>query len=138
MIRKIITSDFPIVYKLGEEINENYSHVNNLTSIINDNNKIIYFYIINNAVVGFIHLTVSFDEADIVDIITDKKYRRRNIGTSLIKYVINDNNLKKMNLEVRENNQGAIDFYENLQFKKVRRIKNYYGTEDAIFMVKEI
>ena len=71
MIRKIITSDFPIVYKLGEEINENYSHVYNLTSIINDNNQIIYVYIINNAVVGFIHLTVSFDEADIVDIITD-------------------------------------------------------------------
>ena len=138
MIRKIITSDFPIVYKLGEEINENYSHFNNLTSIINDNNQIIYVYIINNAVVGFIHLAVSFDEADIVDIITDKEYRRKNIGTSLIKYAINDNNLKKMNLEVRENNQVAIDFYQNLQFKKVRIIKNYYGTEDAIFMIKEI
>ena len=47
MIRKIITSDFPIVYKLGEEINENYSHVYNLTSIINDNNQIIYVYIIH-------------------------------------------------------------------------------------------
>ena len=38
-------------------------------------------------------------------------------------------NLKKLNLEVRENNINAIKFYEKLGFVKVRTIKNYYGNE---------
>ena len=138
MIRKMLPSDYSLIYKLGSQLNINYAKLNKLDDIINDNNQKVYVYIINNNVVGFLHITISFDEADIVDIITSEEYRNHRIGNSLISYVIKDNNLKKINLEVRESNKIAIEFYQKMNFKKVRIIKKYYGTEDAFFMVKEI
>ena len=39
-------------------------------------------------------------------------------------------------LEVNVNNFSAIKFYEKLGFVKVRTIKNYYGNENAFFMIK--
>ena len=138
MIRKMLPSDYNSIYKLGAQLNINYEKLNKLDDIVNDNNQKVYVYIINNNVVGFLHITSSFDEADIVDIITSKEYRNHGIGNSLISYAIKDNNLKKINLEVRESNKIAIEFYQKMNFKKVRIIKKYYGTEDAFFMVKEI
>lgn len=138
MIRKMLPSDYNSIYKLGAQLNINYAKLNKLDDIVNDNNQKVYVYIINNNVVGFLHITISFDEADIVDIITSKEYRNHGIGNSLISYAIKDNNLKKINLEVRESNKIAIEFYQKMNFKKVRIIKKYYGTEDAFFMVKEI
>lgn len=138
MIRKMLPSDYSLIYKLGSQLNINYAKLNKLDDIINDNNQKVYVYIINNNVVGFLHITISFDEADIIDIITSKEYRNHGIGNSLISYAIKDNNLKKINLEVRESNKIAIEFYQKMNFKKVRIIKKYYGSEDAFFMVKEI
>ena len=138
MIRKMLPSDYNSIYKLGAQLNINYAKLNKLDDIVNDNNQKLYVYIINNNVVGFLHITISFDEADIVDIITSEEYRNHGIGNSLISYAIKDNNLKKINLEVRESNKIAIEFYQKMNFKKVRIIKKYYGTEDAFFMVKEI
>lgn len=138
MIRKMLPSDYSLIYKLGTQLNINYAKLNKLDDIINDNNQKVYVYIINSNVVGFLHITISFDEADIVDIITSKEYRNHGIGNSLISYAIKDNNLKKINLEVRESNKIAIEFYQKMNFKKVRIIKKYYGSEDAFFMVKEI
>lgn len=138
MIRKMLPSDYNSIYKLGTQLNINYEKLNKLDDIVNDNNQKVYVYIINNNVVGFLHITISFDEADIIDIITSKEYRNHGIGNSLISYAIKDNNLKKINLEVRESNKIAIEFYQKMNFKKVRIIKKYYGTEDAFFMVKEI
>ena len=138
MIRKMLPSDYSLIYKLGSQLNINYAKLNKLDDIINDNNQKVYVYIINNNVVGFLHITISFDEADIVDIITSEEYRNHGIGNSLISYAIKDNNLKKINLEVRESNKIAIEFYQKMNFKKVRIIKKYYGSEDAFFMVKEI
>lgn len=138
MIRKMLPSDYNSIYKLGAQLNINYAKLNKLDDIVNDNNQKVYVYIINNNVVGFLHITISFDEADIIDIITSEEYRNHGIGNSLISYAIKDNNLKKINLEVRESNKIAIEFYQKMNFKKVRIIKKYYGTEDAFFMVKEI
>ena len=138
MIRKMLPSDYNSIYKLGAQLNINYAKLNKLDDIVNDNNQKVYVYIINNNVVGFLHITISFDEADIVDIITSEEYRNHGIGNSLISYAIKDNKLKKINLEVRESNKIAIEFYQKMNFKKVRIIKKYYGTEDAFFMVKEI
>lgn len=138
MIRKMLPSDYNSIYKLGAQLNINYAKLNKLDDIVNDNNQKVYVYIINNNVVGFLHITISFDEVDIIDIITSKEYRNHGIGNSLISYAIKDNNLKKINLEVRESNKIAIEFYQKMNFKKVRIIKKYYGTEDALFMVKEI
>ena len=138
MIRKMLPKDFADIYKLGEVLNERYTSLYKLNDVINDNNQKVYVYDVNDNVVSFLHLTISFDEADIIDIITNKKYRNQGIGTALINHAIEENKLMKINLEVRESNVNAIKFYEQLNFKTIRKIKKYYNNEDAFFMVKEI
>ena len=138
MIRKMLITDFESIYKLGQKINSNYVKLYNLEEVINDGSQKIYVYIINTIVVGFIHIAVSFDEADIIDIVILDEYRRQNIGTELINFAIAENNLLKLNLEVRESNTDAIAFYQHLNFKKIRKIKHYYNGEDALFMIKEV
>lgn len=136
MIKEIDIGDKQSIYTLGKELNPKYISLYDIDEILKDKSQIIYGYYEDNNIIGFIHLTISFDEADIINVIVQKQYRNQGIGSSLISHSIKENKLQKLNLEVKESNNNAIKFYENLGFKKIRIIKNYYGTENAFFMVK--
>lgn len=136
MIKEINIVDKQSIYTLGKELNPKYISLYDIDEVLKDKNQIIYGYYEDNIIIGFIHLSVSFDEADIINIIVQEQYRNQGIGSSLISHSIKDNKLQKLNLEVKESNNNAIKFYENLGFKKIRIIKNYYGNENAFFMVK--
>lgn len=136
MVREVSYEDLQYIYDLGKELNSKYAVLYDLKTVLADKNQKIYGYYKNTTIIGFIHLIISFDEADIVDIIIKNEFRNQGLGSSLINYAICANNLKKLNLEVRENNINAIKFYEKLGFVKVRTIKNYYGNENAFFMIK--
>lgn len=136
MIKEIDIGDKQSIHTLGKELNPKYISLYDIDEILKDKNQIIYGYYEDNNIIGFIHLTISFDEADIINVIVQKQYRNQGIGSSLISHSIKENKLQKLNLEVKESNNNAIKFYENLGFKKIRIIKNYYGNENAFFMVK--
>ena len=55
------------------------------------------------------------------------------VGSKLIDYCINKYHFKALNLEVNINNPAVL-FYQNLGFKIVRKIPNYYNNSDAYFM----
>lgn len=138
MVKRIINGkNCEIINTLGQELNINFKKLFDINSIINDNNQRLYGYFLHDKLIGFLHLTVSFEEADIVNVIIQKEYRHRGIGTELINYAVKQDNLAKLNLEVRESNKNAIAFYQKLGFKEIRIIKNYYQQENAIFMVKK-
>ena len=92
---------------------------------------------IDNKLSGFIHIQQSFDEADIINIITCKQYRNQHIATKLIDYCIEKHNLKALNLEVNINNP-AVNFYLKNGFKIIRKIPKYYNNDDAYFMKRVI
>ena len=124
-------------YQLGKEINDNFEKMYNLdATLIKEYNK-IYGYVINDNLIGFIHIQISYDEADIVNIVVDKNYRMIGIGSKLIDFSIKKHALKALNLEVKKNNP-AVSFYEKLGFKIMRKIPNYYKDCDAYFMKKVI
>lgn len=138
MVKRIINGkNSEIINTLGQELNVNFKNLFDINSIINDNNQRLYGYFLHDKLIGFLHLTVSFEEADIVNVIIQKEYRHRGIGTELINYAVKQDNLAKLNLEVRESNKNAIAFYQKLGFQEIRIIKNYYQQENAIFMVKK-
>mgnify|MGYP004470358509 CR=1 FL=1 len=138
MVKRIINGkNCEIINTLGQELNINFKKLFDINSIINDNNQRLYGYFLHDKLIGFLHLTVSFEEADIVNVIIQKEYRHRGIGTELINYAVKQDNLAKLNLEVRESNKNAIAFYQKLGFQEIRIIKNYYQQENAIFMVKK-
>lgn len=124
-------------YRLGTKLNSNFSYLFNLEETLNKEYNLIYGYIENDKLLGFIHITTSFDEADIINIVVDDYYRKKGVGKKLIEYVIKRFNLKAINLEVRQSND-AINFYKKMGFKIIRTIANYYHNEDAYFMKKVI
>jgi len=78
----------------------------------------------------------------IVSLAVLEKYRRRGIGTALMKAALEglkNYGVKEVYLEVRVSNTPAIRLYEKLGFVKKRIIPSYYlHGEDAYLMVKPI
>ena len=93
-------------------------------------------------ILGFAGVQFILDEADITNIVTKKNNRNQGIGSQLLNKIIEisiQKNIKKINLEVNENNQYAIKLYKKFNFQEIGRRKNYYnGTETAIIMARNI
>lgn len=138
MVRKLQIKDIDTVNKLGEQLDNNFTKLNDLTLMITDINHCLLVATVKDIAVGFIDASISFDEADINYIIIDEKYRRNGLAAELISNLIRINKLTKINIEVRESNTTALKFYQQQGFVKIRTIKNYYNNENAIFLIKEI
>ena len=108
----------------------------NSTSLNNDFMHIITYK--DSIIKGVLVYSLIYDRVEIDYIIVDEKYRNHGIATKLLNYVIENNNISNINLEVRESNVIAINFYEKNGFKKAAIRKNYYKNEDAILMIKKI
>ena len=137
MIDKISLDYENDYYHLGSKLNDNFTYLFNLEQTLNKPYNYIYGYFENNKLLGFIHIILTIDEADIVNIVVDDYYRKKGIGKKLVEYTIKKFNLKALNLEVRQSNEAVI-FYQKMGFKIVRKIPNYYHNEDAYFMKKKI
>ena len=87
-------------------------------------------------VVGY---SVASEESDILHLISIgvlREYRRRGVGTALILALISNarSDVRGVRLEVKQGNTDAIRLYEDLGFRKVDLIQNYY--EDGSPAVK--
>jgi ribosomal-protein-alanine N-acetyltransferase len=97
---------------------------------------------LNGVRIGFVEYDHVVDEFQILDVLVDHAYRRK--GHALKAFADLEKKakslqIKKMILEVREDNLAAIKLYEKLNFKKSGLRKKYYENKvDAILMEKEI
>ena len=114
-----ITPNFTKMYKLEDELNNNYSHIK--------------VFEMENKVVGYIHYQDLGPETNIINVVVDKKNRRCHIADLLLQEVLK--NKKKVFLEVNCENTAAIALYEKHGFKKIGLRKGYYNGVDAITMV---
>lgn len=132
MIRKYEDKDKIRVTILGKTISSSYD-------VRNKNEKEeILVYEKDEEVIGFIQYLKLYEVCDIVDIVVDERYRRRNIGTYFLMYLSEDLDIKKFMLEVRESNTVAIKFYEKNGFKKLRPIENYYKNGETAFVMEKV
>jgi len=76
----------------------------------------VYVYEINGLIVGFIGV----DEGYIEGLFVHKDYRGLGVGTKLIAYVLQYYDF--IELDVFEKNYGAVCFYENRNFQKLRSL----------------
>lgn len=130
MIRKATINDIQILNEIGKQIKDDLFNEEINTKEFN----IVYVYEENEEIKGFIEIEKHFEIIDIVNISTNINYKRSGIATELVNYVINNNDVEKIMLEVRESNESAINFYKKNDFKEIHIRKNYYGNEDAIIM----
>jgi ribosomal-protein-alanine N-acetyltransferase len=61
-------------------------------------------------------------------------FRRKGFGKKLFMYALRCAE-KRLWLEVRSKNRGAIEFYKRLAMKIVGKLPNYYDDDDALIMV---
>ncbi len=95
-------------------------------------------YLENNTIIAFIDYSIIYEKIEINYIFVKEEYRRKNIASKLLSYLIK-NNLDKENitLEVNINNIKAINLYKKFNFKEVAIRKNYYGNSDGILMERK-
>ena len=101
-----------------------------------------YVYVKNSNPIAFITYTAGIDGADIEDVFTEEGERNCGIASALIESVIEDikkQGLKKIFLEVKEDNVGAIRLYKKFGFIKIAERKKYYSDgKTAFVLIKDI
>ena len=89
----------------------------------------IFGLLIKNLVIGICVFQVVLDEAQINYFVVNKKFREKGFGSYLMSYLIKKCeklNLKKLLLEVSQNNVIAERFYNKFDFSTVGIRKSYY------------
>ena len=132
MIRKIELNDIHIVNQMLKIFN--YEIDNNIFNNV-FRNVILYE---ENSIKGVLIYDLIYDRIEIDYIFVKEEFRRKGIASKLLNYIVNNNTLKNISLEVRISNSSAISFYESKGFEKVAVRKNYYNDEDGILMIKRI
>jgi ribosomal-protein-alanine N-acetyltransferase len=94
-------------------------------------------------VLGFSIFWVVHDELHMLNIATAPEYRRRGVARALVRATLDkarDQRCALATLEVRRNNQPAIQLYTSFGFRAVGIRPNYYTDEgeDAIVMVLDL
>lgn len=104
--------------------------------LMSENSRYIAAFL-GNDIIGFAGIKITYDEADIMNIVTKKTYRQKGIGTILFNNLISickELKIKTLFLEVNEDNLPAISLYKKLGFSQISLRKNYYKDKNGIVM----
>ena len=88
---------------------------------------IIYLYVENNEVLGFLIIEETIDESGIVLLYVDKNSRRQKIASYLLDYFISDKTFTKARilLEVSNNNEAAINLYDKFGLSLFNKMNSF-------------
>jgi len=98
--------------------------------------------IVPNKIVGFLLGTkTSWDSARILLLAVKREYRRRGIGSRMLKRFLREmllQNIKKVELEVRLDNRLALNFYKKHGFYIVNIIPGFYQDDQTAYVLRKI
>lgn len=97
-----------------------------------------YVFIENDIPVGLISYSLIYDRIELEYLWTDASYRKRGIASKLIDKMLSLKGIKNITLEVNNSNVAAINLYKKYNFKIAAVRKNYYGSNDAYLMIREM
>ena len=139
-IKDCIIENVDNIYKI-DKTSSSYNWTKNMfiDELKNKNSffKVLY---INDIIVGYIIYHIIIDEAEILNIVIDNKYKRQAFGKYLLEQTINDiskQNIKTIFLEVGENNIPAINLYLQFGFKEYNKRINYYKNKETAILMKK-
>lgn len=137
MVDSFKAEDVLRVNELGCLLNPKFEKLFHIDSL-NKNEK-IYVYRDKDNILGFIHVSINFDIVDLLNIVVDEKMRNKGIATLLMDYMIGDlpKSVKRILLEVEENNVDALRLYNRFNFEIISERANYYRNNKALIMEKE-
>lgn len=92
--------------------------------------------------IGYGGVWTVMDVADITNIAVDEEYRRQGVGGEILRLLIKickERQVETVNLEVRTDNQKAINLYKKTGFEECGLRKKYYhNRDDALLMALKI
>lgn len=143
VFRKGTEADLEQIAKLERE---NFSDSWSVSSIAETMKQPQAFLVVaaeKNEITGYCILYHVLDEGEIARIAVSHSFRRRGIGSGLLKYTCaccEEMKVKRLLLDVREGNTGARAFYEAHGFEVDGIRKHFYENpkEHAVLMSKEI
>ncbi|MFV0289032.1 MAG: GNAT family N-acetyltransferase [Mycoplasmatales bacterium] len=132
MIKKLLYKNMPKSYQ--NQINNLSKYSTDLQAIYKIDPTILFIiYLSQNEIIGYLAYKDFDISYDIYNIVIDPQYQRQQIGQQLLSNIFD----KKIVLEVKEGNQGAINFYQKNNFKIVNIKPKYYKDgQNAIVMVR--
>lgn len=83
----------------------------------------------DDSVLGYIIVCGEGNFANFISLAVDKDYRYLGVGSLLVSFMLarfKRRGFKKAFLEVRTTNEEALSFYQNLGFKIIETVENYY------------
>ncbi len=102
----------------------------------------IFGLLVTNLIIGICVFQVVLDEAQINYFVVNKQFREKGFGSYLMSYLIKkceELSLKKIILEVSQNNLIAERFYNKFDFSTVGIRKSYYKDgSDALLKEKKL
>ncbi len=127
-IKQINEKDIDLCYELDSNTISLWSKKQWAKEFKKEGAKIFVLFI-TNLVIGICAFQVVLDEAQINYFVVNQKFRKKGFGSYLMSYLIKNCekiNLKKILLEVSQNNVTAERFYSRFDFTTVGIRKNYY------------
>jgi ribosomal-protein-alanine acetyltransferase len=116
-----------------------------IARLLTDYNSISLVAKINDKIAGFIVATVDFERnvlgGHILTIDVSLSHRRKGIGLRLLQEtekLLREKGIRASHLEVREDNLAALKLYQKSGYRKVGRLKNYYGNANGIYLWKSL
>lgn len=85
-------------------------------------------------IAGFAMLRLAADEAELLTIAVDPKWRSKGVGGALMRACFEDllmSRARRIFLEVAADNPAAIKLYQRLGFAKISERKGYYARADG-------
>jgi len=97
-------------------------------------------------IAGFAMLRLAADEAELITIAVDPKWRKKGVGAALLRALFEDLMMtpaRRLFLEVAEDNPAALRLYAQLGFARVSERQGYYARSDgspatAIVMARDV
>ncbi len=108
---------------------------NSISLVAKENEKIIGF------IIGRIHVERKSFIGHILTIDVSPTHRRKGIAVKLlqeIERIFKEKSVKVCHLEVREDNIAALSLYQKSGYKKIGRLRNYYGNAHGIYLRKTL
>lgn len=143
LIRQFEPKDTPRVLEIAEESLTEYYTSALIIDLYESWPEAFRVYVIDNKITGFvIGARNSPDEARILMFAVEKKLRAKGIGNSMMKDFLEfcgKNGFLSVKLEVKTDNDLAINFYKKFGFIVTSRLRAYYSdASDAFSMWKII
>jgi len=116
-----------------------------ISNLLTDYNSIGLVAKISGEIVGFIIGTIYPEKnsliGHILTIDVSPTHQRKGIAQRLLQEIeklFKEKSVKACRLEVREGNIAALRLYQKFGYKKVARLKNYYGNAHGIQLRKDL